>query len=154
MPSDPIQTFIDGLTDQQLLAVMLLAEARGEDALGRQMVANVVMNRIAWAKAHEAKIGSTFWWGDDIRSVILKPWQFSSFNESDPNRRLLPSFLHHPLTTEALQIASMAIGGNLPDHTGGADSYLNPKTVEAMPNWATPDRLCAQHLRHSFYRTH
>lgn len=150
---DPIQTFLDGLTDQQLFAVMLLAEARGEDTLGRQMVAAVVMNRIAWAKQHETNVGTKFWWGDDVRSVILKPWQFSSLNENDPNRAQLPSFLHNPLTTEALQIAASAMNGTLGDPSNGADGYLNPAAVAAMPAWATPERLTAKHLHHNFYRT-
>jgi len=151
--NDSIQTWLDSLTDQQLFAVMLLAEARGEDTLGRQMVAAVVMNRIAVAKAHESQFGSKFWWGDDVRSVILKPWQFSSFNETDPNRSKMPSFLQLPQWGEAMEIAASAIDGTLGDPSNGADSYLNPAAVKIQPAWATPERQTAQHLHHTFYRT-
>lgn len=154
MPSnDPFQTWLDSLTDQKLFAVMLLAEARGEDTLGRQMVAAVVMNRITVAKTHERQFGSKFWWGDNVRSVILKPWQFSSFNETDPNRSKMSSFLQLPLWGEAMEIAASAVAGTLGDPSHGADSYLNPAAVKTLPPWATLNRQTAQHLHHTFYRT-
>ena len=30
------------------------------------------------------------WWGDDWESVVLHPWQYSSFNANDPNAVKLP----------------------------------------------------------------
>ncbi len=150
---DDFTAWLSSLTDTQVLAITLLGEARGEDILGRQMVAASVMNRVAHAQVHQARIGAPFWWGADLRSVVLKPWQYSCWNESDPNRAKLPSLTSHPLWSEAMAIADTAVAGRLIDRTQGADSYLNPDIVKLPPKWAVPSRMTAQHLHHQFYRT-
>src|ERR1700756_421568 len=67
--------------DEDLMALCVWREARGEGMLGRRGVAHVIKNRSL----------SPCWWGKDIRSVILKPRQFSSFNDSDPNSTKFPT---------------------------------------------------------------
>lgn len=61
--------------DIDILARTIYGEARGEPWEGKIAVAWVVRNR--------AERGG--WWGDTIREVCLKPWQFSCWNETDPN---------------------------------------------------------------------
>ena len=63
------------LTDAQLLALTIYGEARGESAEGKIAVGSVIIERV-----HHRK-----WDGQTIKEVCLKPWQFSCFNERDPN---------------------------------------------------------------------
>lgn len=71
---------IEKQTDEILLRLVLWGEARGErdafgdlDSEGMLAVAHVVRNRMA-LKARS------------LRAIILQPWQFSCFNQHDPNR--------------------------------------------------------------------
>ena len=67
------------LSDRQLLALALYGEARGEITEGKIAVGSVILERVKLNK----------WYGQGLQGVILKPWQFSCFNESDPNYRKL-----------------------------------------------------------------
>jgi len=150
--ADNFADWLASLTDAQVMAVTLLGEARGEDTLGRQMVANVFMTRVKIAQEHQARVGAPYWWGANVREVVLKPWQFSCWNENDPNRPELANLPNTPLWPEAMFIADTAVAGNLADHTNGATHYLNPRTVGLWPTWATPANQVAAHLHHTFYR--
>ncbi len=78
-----------------LLALVIWREARGETLAAKLAVAWVVRNRVQ----------RPGWWGKDWGSVVLKPFQFSSFNHNDPNATRWPD----PLDTSweaSLQIAA------------------------------------------------
>lgn len=64
------------LSDAQLLALTIYGEARGESAEGKIAVGSVVLERVR----------RQTWYGKTVQEVCLKPWQFSCFNEADPNR--------------------------------------------------------------------
>ncbi|MBI3445620.1 MAG: cell wall hydrolase [Magnetospirillum sp.] len=147
-----IDAWIKGQPDAIIVALTIMGEARGEDQQGRQMVASVIMTRVAVAAAHRAKYRSAYWWGETPREVCLKHGQFSCWLESDPNRVKMQGFLAHPLWAEVLETARAAIGGRLPDQAHGATHYLDPQAVKIKPNWATPANQVAAHLRHVFYR--
>jgi hypothetical protein len=67
------------LADDEIMALTIWAEARGESAAGKIAVGTVILNRVEHRK----------WDGETIREVCLWPWQFSCFNEKDPNRARL-----------------------------------------------------------------
>ncbi len=67
---------IEQQSEEVLLRACLWAEARGEPAVGRLAIAWVIKNRALHADS-------------TMKAQILKPWQFSSFNQNDPNRELL-----------------------------------------------------------------
>ena len=69
------------LSGLSLLGLCIWREARGEAELGKRGVAHAIANR--------AK--SPSWWGHDWYTVITKPYQFSSFNEDDPNSKKWPA---------------------------------------------------------------
>jgi len=69
----------DSLDDLNLLALCVWREARGEGMLGKRGVAHVITNRVQHGG-----------YGLGFHGVILKPWQFSSFNANDPNSRKWP----------------------------------------------------------------
>ena len=67
-------------SEKQILALAIYGEARGESTEGKIAVGSVILERVKRNK----------WYGQGVHGVILKPWQFSCFNENDPNyQRLL-----------------------------------------------------------------
>jgi hypothetical protein len=70
------------LSDLVLLELCVWREARGESHDGKRAVAHCIRNRV---------YSGVRWWGTDWQSVILHPWQFSSFNTDDPNSALWPT---------------------------------------------------------------
>lgn len=117
-------------------------EARGEGQDGMQAVINVVMNRAR----------RQGWMGHDPISVCLKPWQFSCWNQDDPNRvKLLAVAIDDPQFRQALQLADNAVNGLLADITKGADSYADLRYC--APDWAAEAEFLVKVGNQSFYKT-
>jgi len=112
------------LSDRELLARTLQAEA-GNQGLGGMLAAgSVVMNR-----------ANTGGYGNGLRGVILKPGQFSAWNsltgyaggEQGQNMAsMTPS-------SEAYKAADALLSGGYEDPTGGATHYYNPAI--SQPKW-------------------
>lgn len=136
------------LTPAQMWELMLLSlcvwrEARNQDYLGKIAVAWSIRNRVL-------KPGKT-WWGDDWEEVILKPYQFSSFNPNDPNANKLPGDPTQDKSWDAsLQAATLAYMATGNDPTDGATHYYNPKVV-AEPAWAKTGKFVKTIGDHRFY---
>ena len=129
-----------------ILARTLWGEARGETKAGREAVASVVLNRVAFARQK----GGRYWWGNDVMSVCLKPWQFSCWNANDPNRAKLEAVRPgNKIFDQCLRIASVAVAGALEDQVSGATHYH----VEGLsPPWAKGREPVARLGRHVFYK--
>ena len=127
------------------LARTLWGEARGEGYFGQQAVANVVMNRVALAEEHpHFGIGT-------IASACRAPWQFSCWNQNDPNLpKLLAVDMTDPIFAQCMKIATLAAQHQLPDVTGGATFYYAKDTEE--PDWAVGHEPCAIIGKHIFYK--
>lgn len=104
-----------------ILARTIWAEARSGGTEAMSHVASVVLNRAA----------SPRWWGRDILTVCLRPWQFSCWNartvgtRPDHNYQAMCAVsADDPDFAAALEIAASAVAGTLADATGGADSYF------------------------------
>lgn len=115
-------------TEVRLLAATVWGEARSEGEDGMRAVAHVMLNRI----------GDRF--GEDLATVILSPKQFSVWNRSDPNRRIVQNLARDPsriatdaewLTAE--RIAREVLSGQSVDPTDGALFY---HTRAVRPRWA------------------
>lgn len=115
------------LDDMQLLALCIWGEARGESVTGQLAIAHVVLNRVARPS----------WWGHDVRSVILKEWQFSYFNSRSPGPGLVQ-----------LTIAELALAKLTQDPTLGATHY---HAVGMTPDWTRLMRQLVQIGGHWFY---
>jgi|ERR1700722_11968689 len=102
------------LTQSDLMKLCVWREARGEGLLGKRGVAHVILNRVA----------EPCWWGDDIPSVILKPWQFSSFNPSDPNSDKWPLDVD-PSFVDCSDVCNAVLQGTDKDITSGATFYCD-----------------------------
>ena len=131
------------LTYLQLLELCVWREAQGEPYDGKRAVAHVVRNRV---------YGTTKWWGRDWESVILHPWQFSSFNKNDPNSRKWPedtdpSFLDSQVAAESVYL------GNDGDLTAGATFY-HATSMGWPASWGDPNDYeeTLSIGRHKFYR--
>ena len=109
--------------DVLIMAKTLFGEARGEGLKGIEAVANVIINRVK----HAQQVGS-FWWGNTIREVCQKPFQFSCWI--------------------CERVARRAIKGLLPDCTKGATHYHH-KSIH--PKWAHAAVPCAEIGNHLFY---
>jgi hypothetical protein len=108
------------LTQRDLLAKTLQAEAGNQGYTGMVAVGSVIMNRLAG--------------GSDLGKVILQPGHFSAWNsttgyaggEQGQDMDFTPS-------SKAYEVADALLSGNYEDPTGGATHYYNPQLAD--PNW-------------------
>lgn len=117
------------LSDAQLLALCVWREARGEPPEAKLAVACSIRNRV----------NNPSWWGKDWESVILKPWQYSSFNKNDPNEKKWPSESDSSFTDCTLA-ANQVFFDDVPDTTNGATHYYDtsisfPKAWGSEAEW-------------------
>lgn len=133
------------MTDQDTMARTLYGEARGEGRDGLVGVANVILNRFALWDRHPHFGHGT------IESVCLAPWQFSCWNEGDPNlNKLVKVTAEDPAFADCLQVAEDALNGLLEDNTNGATYYY--VRGSKMPQWAFGKDSCAVVGRHLFFK--
>lgn len=102
------------LTDSQLLALCCWREARGES----------LDAKIAQCWSVRNRVDRPGWWGHDWQSVILKPWQYSSFNWNDPNVNRWPED-DSPSWGECQQAAEEVMLASVSDPTNGATHYYD-----------------------------
>lgn len=122
-----------------ILARTAWGEARGDGTQGMQAVINVVMNRVERGA----------WYGENVIDVCKKPKQFSCWNKSDPNyKKMLAITQSDSQFKQAVQLATLAIDGRLPDITDGATNY-HAKSVN--PYWAKSMTKTATIGNHIFY---
>lgn len=128
---------IEGQLEDILLAMCLFGEARGENDTAKVAIANVIRNRVLSGK----------YGGDTYHGVILKPYQFSCFLESDPNRAKLlqpTKYEKAEVWSACYDIARFIIEGDacVNDNTIKATHYYSPKAMvppTAIPKWAKPE---------------
>lgn len=127
-----------------ILARTLYGEARGESLRGKEAVASVVVNRVKRAQARGG-----YWWGNTIAEVCQKKWQFSCWNETDPNRPKLLAVTEKDMAfASCLGVARRAVASLIEDQTKGATHY---HTKAVQPKWASNRKPCAIIGSHLFY---
>lgn len=112
------------MTDREILALTLQAEAGGEGEFGMLAAGSVIANRVNSGK-----------FGKGWRGVILAPGQFSAWNsltgyaggEGGLNMSSIKP------TEEAYRVADALIAGAYDSPVGGATHYYNPDV--ATPAW-------------------
>lgn len=143
MPRD--DTIFLKLTDKQIIGLTIIGEARGEPIEGQVAVGCVIRNRVY---AHS-------WFGKDWHDVCLKAWQFSCYNEGDPNRELLLKIAGgdfgslRPEMVQCMYLAQGIIEGLILDNVGGANHYHD---VSVFPSWAKAKNPIAQKGELIFYK--
>ena len=132
--------------DKTLLARMLFGEARSCSEQEKVAIAYTVLNR-----ANDGKK----WNGTDVRSVILCPYQYSCFNQADPNRAKVmnPRGYDAKSWNECLRVAEEVLEGKYQDPTKGATHY---HTLSSNPTWASSPKMekigRIGNSAHTFYR--
>jgi N-acetylmuramoyl-L-alanine amidase len=111
------------LDDAHLLALCIYREARGETFLGKRGVGCTVRNRV----------NAQSYFGRSYSAVILKPWQFSSFNANDPNSDVWPVD-GEPVWVECMAEANDVLAG-CDDVTNGALFYFSPPLIAPPHAW-------------------
>ena len=136
--------------DLATLARTLWGEARGEPDDGVAAVAWVIRNRASRAGFAGGMAGRP----GAIDRVCRAPWQFSCWNEGDPNRALMQALTDDRCARERA-IALAVLEGNLVDPTQGADHYhtiARPGGARNWPPfWAPGMRETARFGGHVFY---
>ncbi len=128
-------------SDLTALALTMIGEARGEGLEGMQDVGHTIMNRVA----HPS------WRGTTVLDVCLKPWQYSCWNENDPNRGYLNSLPDtDQLYQQASDIAESLFDGEIIDRTNGATYYYRIGSPE--PKWAIGQTPCFTSGHHVFFK--
>jgi N-acetylmuramoyl-L-alanine amidase len=134
--------------DTLIMAQTLYGEARGEypkkegGLASLIAVGNVITNR--------ARKGGYF--GKSITEVCLKPYQFSCWNEGDPNRviiRAIPP--DDQIFALCLKTAQNLIQAIWPDLTKGSDHY-HSAFMKSLPFWVKGRDPQVKIGNHIFYK--
>lgn len=117
------------MSDITVVAGTIWGEARSLGYQGMCAVANTIMNRVA----------KQSWFGLTPTEVCLKNskgvYQFDCNNPKDPNYTKIHIITFaDPQYAMALNIATDAVNGILPDITNGALNYYS--TTIPLPSWA------------------
>lgn len=126
--------------DTEFAARVAWGEARNQGVEGLQAVLNVMVNRTKQRGRP-----------DTIGAVARQRFQFSAYNDNDPNKtKLLAVDETNPEFVSALRLARQASAGDLPDITGGATHYHTRQI--AAPYWADGATITARIGDHIFYK--
>ena len=124
--------------DLEALAKTIYGEARGEPIEGTVAVANVILNRVRKSRDVSGKVVYPLFGTGTIESACLRPYQFSCWNQSDPNRKkLLIIKATDPYFAECIVVAKLAIAGLLTDNTKGSTHY-HALNIGFPPSWLKP----------------
>jgi len=133
------------ITNLFYLGFVLWREARAESHEGKIALVFSILNRVEHPK----------WWGNDVISVITKPWQYSSMTDpKDPQLTKYPG--SDPAWADCLQVAMDVYDRKIaPNPVPGADSYYAISMDKAgnPPPWSKTAKLVAQVGNHKFYDT-
>lgn len=130
--------------DIDILARTIWGEARGETEQGMQAIACVVMNRLKKARENNG-----YWWGDTVRAICQKPYQFSCWNADDPNAsKIRVVDEQDPILIQARHIARRYVLGFGEDITKGATHY---HTKSIRPYWVKSMEETVKICNHIFY---
>ena len=119
--------------DYEILCRIVQAEAGGEDALGKQMVADVIINRVKCAR-----------FPNSVEGVVFQGTQFSPVLDG--------RYYTVHVTQDTRNAVDEALEGE--DSTGGALYFVNADKADPS-NLAWFERaltLCREHGGHSFYK--
>ncbi|MDE2020188.1 MAG: cell wall hydrolase [Patescibacteria group bacterium] len=126
--------------DQQIAAATAYMEASNQGADGIRAVMHVLFNRLQFAP----KYGST------IADICLRPWQFSCWNTSDPNRRRLATVDDtDPILSDCIATYDAVVAGS-DDPTFGATHYIADGITP--PSWVSQATQTVKIGSHTFYK--
>lgn len=123
------------LVRRYTLALCVWREARGETARGKTLVAQVIENRVQDPR-----------WPDTYVKVITQPWQFSSFNATDPNAAKFPDEMDTAWPS-CVAAADAVLTADTPF------TLANHYHVSGLsPKWRDDTKVTEREGAHVFYR--
>lgn len=139
--------------DLDILAKTIYGESRGELAIGREAVGCVVINRWQsgkWFNGTDTNNDGM----ESIAEVCRQPWQFSCWNENDPNLpQLLALNLYNSVFRDCIEVALHVIKNSNDARWAGRDESRGATHYHAAgiptPKWAigkTPVAIIGKHL--------
>jgi spore germination cell wall hydrolase CwlJ-like protein len=134
--------------DIDILARTIYGEARGEytrpegGLAALIAIANVVLNRVA----------QRTWYGKTIKEVCLKPYQFSCWNQNDPNRTVIMTAnpCKDKIFQRCMEVATKTAAGEWPDLTFGSDHYY-AVWLPIAPTWSLGKHPMVKIGCHAFF---
>jgi spore germination cell wall hydrolase CwlJ-like protein len=127
-------TDADQLLRRFAIALCLYREARGESHLGKLLIAQVIENRVQDPR-----------WPNTYVGVITQPWQFSSFNRTDPNVTVFPHE-HETAWADCVAAADAVLATPTPFTT--ANHYC---VTTLHPAWRDDSKRVATEGAHAFF---
>ena len=125
--------------DLDIMAKTMWGESRNQDTSGQIAVASVIKNR---AEARR-------WYGDTPKEVCLKDWQFSCWNEGDPNKEKMEQLSKtDPIYIKMLGIGFLVMSGKIKDNTQNSTHY---HTKAVKPKWSYNVQPVCEYGEHLFY---
>ena len=126
VPEFKSYTSVDEMSDLEVLARTIEAEAAGEPYKGKIAVGSVIANRVA---------SGSYGGSGGIKGVILKKGQFSPWNSYTGYAKgeQGKDMLNLKASEESYKAANAILTGNYTDETGGASHYVNPSV--STPDW-------------------
>ncbi len=132
--------------DVDVMARTIYGEARAEPIAGKIAVGRIIINR---AELDLRGDGKPDWWGEGITGVCQAPMQFSCWNPTDPNRRLLMAVqLGDRIFADCIAAAALAIAGDGAPWLSRCTHY---HARGVMPAWAKGKAPAGIIGRHLFY---
>lgn len=107
-----------------LLALCIWREAQNQSRAGMIGVGSVILNRVK----HPG------WWGTTIVEVVLKKYQFSSFNKNDPNSSKMP-LEGDSVWQTCLSLADGLIQGQIQGNVGDSTLYFSKPLTDPPEAW-------------------
>lgn len=144
--------YFNDLTEAQLMALCIWAEARGEGMEGRIAVGSVILNRVDSRK----------WDGETVHEVIMCPWQFSWLNSIPPQtvqdpqyercvkiaRDFEGSYHDTPGLFIMYEIAKNMLDGTIKRNVPSLEYH----TLNVKPKWAKKLKVYKVIDQHIFYQ--
>lgn len=134
-------------SDIDILARTIYGEARGLYAktngglMALISVANVVVNRVR----------ARTWFGHTLTDVCLKPFQFSCWNQGDPNRHVIENVHEsNSLFNLCMNVGRHVAEETWPDITKGSNHYY-ACWLPRVPLWAMHRKPLVQISDHLFF---
>lgn len=140
------------LTNIDILGLTIIGEGRGEPIEGQTAIGSVIRNRYFDKTKHYKS----------YHDVCLEPYQFSCWNEKDPNKAYLHDLakelafgkdLHFDnYLKQCLYVAQGIKEMIIMDNTKGAKFYMETSLfINKRPGWATQAKNTKIYGHHTFF---
>ena len=126
-------------SDRLVMAQTIWGESRGETKEGQYAIAHVIKNRLDSKRWFSA---------DTLEGVCKKKWQFSCWNENDPNKEKMEQLTHGDIK-DFVDIANNVLDGLHDSNVGKATHYYADYISE--PKWAKEKTPITTIGVHHFY---